>query len=83
MLGVAERLGSLDVGKDADLVIRSGDPFDLQSRVMLTRIAGQVAQKARLLAALLVPVSVPAGPEVAQRHANKRSKTGDETNGTA
>jgi imidazolonepropionase-like amidohydrolase len=27
--GVADRVGSLDVGKDADLVIWSGDPFEL------------------------------------------------------
>ena len=27
--GVADRIGSLDVGKDADLVIWSGDPFEL------------------------------------------------------
>ncbi|HEY7350850.1 MAG TPA: amidohydrolase [Ktedonobacterales bacterium] len=42
ILGVAERVGSLDAGKDADLVIWSGDPFDLRSRVMLTMIDGQV-----------------------------------------
>lgn len=42
ILGVAERVGSLEVGKDADLVLWSGDPFDLRSRVMLTMIDGQV-----------------------------------------
>jgi imidazolonepropionase-like amidohydrolase len=42
ILGVDERIGSLEVGKDADLVIWSGDPFDLRSRVMLTMIDGQV-----------------------------------------
>jgi imidazolonepropionase-like amidohydrolase len=41
ILGVAERVGSLDAGKDADLVIWSGDPFDLRSRVLLTMIDGQ------------------------------------------
>ena len=29
MWGVADRIGSLDVGKDADLVVWSGDPFEL------------------------------------------------------
>ncbi|HEY7355836.1 MAG TPA: amidohydrolase family protein, partial [Ktedonobacterales bacterium] len=42
ILGVSERIGSLDAGKDADLVIWSGDPFDLRSRVTLTMIDGQV-----------------------------------------
>ncbi len=42
ILGVGERLGSLDAGKDADLVIWSGNPFDLRSRVTLTMIDGQV-----------------------------------------
>lgn len=45
MLGVAERIGSLDAGKDADLVIWSGDPFDLRSRVTLTMIDGQVVYR--------------------------------------
>jgi imidazolonepropionase-like amidohydrolase len=42
ILGVADRVGSLEAGKDADLVLWSGDPFDLRSRVMLTMIDGQV-----------------------------------------
>src|SRR5580658_6945469 len=33
ILGVADRLGSLEPGKDADLVIWSGDPLDVLSRV--------------------------------------------------
>jgi imidazolonepropionase-like amidohydrolase len=42
ILGVAGRVGSLETGKDADLVIWSGHPFDLMSRVELTMIDGQV-----------------------------------------
>jgi len=32
IIGVADRLGSLEPGKDADLVIWSGDPLDVMSR---------------------------------------------------
>lgn len=45
VLGVSERVGSLEPGKDADLVIWSGDPFDLRSRVTLTMIDGQVVYR--------------------------------------
>jgi imidazolonepropionase-like amidohydrolase len=34
MLGVDDRVGSLDVGKDADLVLWSGEPFQPTSRVV-------------------------------------------------
>jgi imidazolonepropionase-like amidohydrolase len=50
ILGVAERIGSLEAGKDADLVIWSGHPFDLLSRVELTMIDGQVVYQERPLA---------------------------------
>jgi imidazolonepropionase-like amidohydrolase len=32
IIGCADRIGSLSVGKDADLVIWSGDPLDVMSR---------------------------------------------------
>jgi imidazolonepropionase-like amidohydrolase len=41
IIGVADRLGSLTVGKDADLVIWSGDPLDVMSRAELAYIGGQ------------------------------------------
>jgi imidazolonepropionase-like amidohydrolase len=41
IIGVADRLGSLSVGKDADLVIWSGDPLDVMSRAEVAYIAGQ------------------------------------------
>ena len=41
VLGVQERVGSLTPGKDADVVLWSGDPLDLQSRVLRTWINGQ------------------------------------------
>lgn len=34
VMGVADRIGSLAPGKDADLVLWSGDPLDLQSRAL-------------------------------------------------
>jgi imidazolonepropionase-like amidohydrolase len=38
--GIDDRLGSIEVGKDADLVIWSGDPLDVLSRVELALIEG-------------------------------------------
>lgn len=40
--GIDDRVGSLEVGKDADIVIRSGDPLDPRSRVELVLIDGEV-----------------------------------------
>ena len=39
--GVADRLGSLDVGKSANVVIANGDPLDLKTDVKHVFIAGQ------------------------------------------
>ena len=38
--GIDDRLGSIEIGKDADLVIWSGDPLDLVSRVERALIQG-------------------------------------------
>src|SRR5450755_4284690 len=38
--GIDDRLGSIEVGKDADLVIWSGDPLDVLSRVELALMDG-------------------------------------------
>jgi len=40
-LGLDDRLGALDVGKDADLVVLSGPPFALSSRVLAVMIDGR------------------------------------------
>ena len=41
ILGIADRLGSLEPGKDADVVIWSGDPLDVMSRAERAFIAGR------------------------------------------
>ncbi len=43
IIGVANRVGSLEVGKDADIVVLSGHPFDYRSVVELVLVDGQVA----------------------------------------
>ena len=41
-LGVAERVGSIEPGKDADLVVLDGDPLDTRSRVESVYVDGQL-----------------------------------------
>ena len=41
MAGLDDRLGSLTIGKDADVVVMSGHPFDVKSRVQYVWIDGQ------------------------------------------
>ncbi len=41
IIGVADRLGSIEPGKDADLVIWSGDPLDVMSRAEAAYIGGR------------------------------------------
>jgi imidazolonepropionase-like amidohydrolase len=40
MLDLADRTGSLEVGKDADFIILSGDPFSVYSHVLQTYVEG-------------------------------------------
>jgi imidazolonepropionase-like amidohydrolase len=42
-VGVGHRVGSFDAGKDADLVLWTGDPLDPRSRVLVTMSEGRVA----------------------------------------
>ncbi len=41
VLGLADRIGSLKVGKDADVVLWSGDPLDIMSRATQVFIGGK------------------------------------------
>lgn len=41
ILGVADRLGSLEIGKDATLIVTTGNPLDIRSNVKLAFIQGR------------------------------------------
>ena len=47
ILGVADRIGSIQQGKDADLVILNGDPLQLTSSVEMVIINGNVVYQRR------------------------------------
>lgn len=42
--GIADRVGSVEVGKDADLVLFEGDPFEVMSSPDMVMINGVVAE---------------------------------------
>ncbi len=44
-LGIQDRVGSLEVGKDADIVIWDGCPLEIQSNVLFTIIDGKIVYK--------------------------------------
>jgi len=45
LLGIADRVGSIEVGKDADLVILTGDLFDMENRIVATMVNGEVVYR--------------------------------------
>jgi len=47
ILGIADRYGSIEEGKMADLVLWSGDPLDIQSKVEKVLIHGEVVHAAQ------------------------------------
>ena len=44
-LGIDNKVGSIEIGKDADIVIWDGDPLEIQSNVLYTIINGKVVYK--------------------------------------
>jgi imidazolonepropionase-like amidohydrolase len=56
ILGVADRVGSLKVGKDADLVVFNGHPIDSTSSVLATWIDGDVVFKAYERSAVVLEI---------------------------
>lgn len=46
ILGIDDRLGSIELGKDADLAIFDGNPFHNMSRCTMTLIDGQILHEA-------------------------------------
>lgn len=45
VLGIDDRVGSIEIGKDADIVIWEGNPLEIQSNVLYTIIDGKVVYK--------------------------------------
>ena len=45
LLGIADRVGSIEVGKDADLAVFSGHPFNSMNRCLLTMINGIICHR--------------------------------------
>jgi imidazolonepropionase-like amidohydrolase len=43
MIGLQKRIGSLEPGKDGDLIVLSGDPFSGYTKVEQTWVEGQLA----------------------------------------
>ena len=49
VLGIQDRVGSIEKGKDADLLFLTGDPFDARTRVNRVMIQGRVAAQGRAI----------------------------------
>jgi imidazolonepropionase-like amidohydrolase len=58
ILGVADRVGSLRAGKDADFVVFNGHPLDMLSNVIAAYVDGEIAFKAYEASTTAVVVSV-------------------------
>lgn len=42
MMGLDDKIGTISVGKDADLILLNGDPFEIMTEVTMTMINGKV-----------------------------------------
>ncbi len=78
-LGIQDRVGSIEVGKDADVVIWNGHPFSVYSRVDTTFIDGDVSSTGSRTSrdALSLPKSARHSSKLSQtnhRHAGSRRK---------
>ena len=51
IVGIGERVGSLEVGKDADIAVFDGHPFDFRTHCVLTLINGAIVHDTRKLEA--------------------------------
>ncbi|WP_319372086.1 amidohydrolase [uncultured Ilyobacter sp.] len=45
ILGINDRVGSIEIGKDADIVVWNGHPFEMQATVEYTLINGEIVYK--------------------------------------
>lgn len=45
IIGLADRIGSIEVGKDADLIIMNGEPLELKTRIEQVLIDGRVVYR--------------------------------------
>ncbi|WP_291580942.1 amidohydrolase [Clostridium sp. UBA6640] len=44
VLGIADRVGSIEVNKDADIIIYNGHPFDLRNKVKFVMVNGNIVK---------------------------------------
>ncbi|MBQ4342059.1 MAG: amidohydrolase family protein, partial [Clostridia bacterium] len=47
IVGIFDRVGSLEPGKDADIAVFAGDPLDVRTRCIMTVINGKVVHDER------------------------------------
>jgi imidazolonepropionase-like amidohydrolase len=47
IMGVSDRMGSIEPGKDADVIVLTGSPFELMTNVQYTLIDGRVVYEAK------------------------------------
>jgi urease alpha subunit len=76
ILGISHRVGTLETGKDGDVVLFDGDPFEYTSHVCAVIIEGRVVEEAcragRSAAAL--PLAAPRQPPRPKKHEHRMEK---------